>query len=78
MTDDARVPHVRHPHVFDSFQNLRVNIVQFSATVLRECTPLFAGSVLVTEKPGKYLIDYRFHYSMPWAETSRLIFAIMP
>ena len=81
MTDDTRIPNMAHAHLPDFLQGAGREVIQFSATVLFYRSIFFSGGVPIAVETGENLVDnnFLFHYSpILWAETSLLIFAIIP
>ena len=57
MSDNTCVPNMAHAHLLDSIQGFGREVVQFSATVLGQCSVLMARHILIAVQAGKHLIN---------------------
>ena len=60
MTDDSRLPHMRHTKLLDSLQTILINISEFSTTIFGNRAVLYTRRITIAEKSSKYLINNYF------------------
>ena len=87
MTDDTCIPDMTHAHTCDFFQYFLREISHLATAVLGNRTILYPRRIPIAVEPCKHLVyNYLLHlppfilhsYSIPCADTSLLILAIIP